>query len=213
MTSSPAPTSLMDRRRDHVATDIRRIALRLFDEHGFEHVSVQDVAEAAGMSARTFFRYFASKDDILLDYQRHLQRRLCDAVRARPSDEGAVTALQQAYIATSTVAPRDHPDVVQRARVLAAAPALRARARGEEASGLDEVTDLLAARMGLDPRKDPRPAILAAAMAAAATTAWDHWLARGGAGDPSRRVAAALDLLARGVAELDALRPRRRTTV
>jgi AcrR family transcriptional regulator len=207
--TAPAVPSLIGRRRDHVAGDIRRIALHLFDERGFEQVSVQDVAEAAGMSARTFFRYFASKDDILLDYQRRLQRRLCEAVRVRPPDEGAVTALRQAYIATSSVAPRDHADVVQRARVLAAAPALRARARGAEASGLDEVAGLLAARMGVDPRKDLRPSVLAAAMAAAATTAWDDWLEHGGAGDPSRRVAAALDLLIKGVVELDELRPRR----
>jgi AcrR family transcriptional regulator len=205
-------TSLIDRRRDHVSKDIRHIAMRLFDEHGFEQVSVQDVAEAAGMSARTFFRYFASKDDILLDYQRLLLGRLCDALRARPADEGAVTALRQAYIATSTVAPQDHADVVQRARVLAAAPALRARARGEEASGQGEVADLVADRMGVDRRKDSRPSIVTAALAAAATAAWDDWLARGGVGDPSRRVAAAIDLIADGVAALDELRPRRRAT-
>jgi AcrR family transcriptional regulator len=201
-----APVRLADRRRDLVARDIRRTALALFDERGFEAVWVRDIADAVGMSARTFFRYFASKDDILLDYQRHLQDRLCAALRGRPADEGAVTALRNAFIATSTVAPEDHDAVVARARVLAAAPALRARAQGERASGSREIACLLAERMGVDPTADQRPLVAAAAMSAAAVAAWDHWLASGGTGDPSRAISAALELITEGVGELDAYR-------
>jgi AcrR family transcriptional regulator len=198
-----APARLADRRRDLVARDIRRTAITLFAERGFDAVSVQDIADAVGMSARTFFRYFASKDDILLDYERSLEDRLCAALRARPAAEGAVTALRAAYIETSTVAPELHDAVVARARVLLAAPALRARAHGEWTFGSREVARLLADRMGLDPATDQRPLVIAAAMSAAAVMAWDHWLENGAAGDPSQSIAAALDLITRGVAELD----------
>jgi AcrR family transcriptional regulator len=198
-----ASSRLIERRRDHVARDIRKTALALFDERGFDAVSVQDIADAAGMSARTFFRYFASKDDILLDYQRHLQRRLCEALRARPAAEGAVTALRNAFIETSTVGPDDHDAVVARARVLAAAPALLARAQGERAVGSHEIARLLAQRMGADPATDQRPLVLAAAMSAAAVAAWDHWLERGGSGDPGRMIAAALELVTSGADVLD----------
>lgn len=198
-----APARLADRRRDLVARDIRRTALALFDQRGFDAVSVADIAKAVGMSARTFFRYFASKDDILLDYERYLQGRLCAALAGRPACEGPVTALRNAYVATSTVAPEDHAAVVARARVLAAAPGLRARAHGEWTFRSREVARLLADRMGVNPAADRRPTVLAAAMSAAAVTAWDHWLECGGTGDPSRAVAAALDLIARGVVEID----------
>jgi AcrR family transcriptional regulator len=202
-----APVRLADRRRDLVARDIRRTALALFDERGFDAVSVQDIADAVGMSARTFFRYFASKDDILLDYQRHLDDRLCAALRARPAGEGPVAALRAAFIATSTVAPEDHDAVVARARVLAAAPGLRARAQGERAFASQEIARLLAARMGVDPAADQRPLVIAAAMLAAAVAAWDHWLEHGGTGDPSRAIASALDLIAAGLQQLDQVRP------
>lgn len=210
-----APARLADRRRDLVARDIRRTAITLFAERGFDAVSVQDIAAAMGMSARTFFRYFASKDDILLDYERSLQDRLCAALRARPDTEGPVTALRAAYIVTSTVTPELHDDVVARAQVLLAAPALRARAHGEWTFGSRAVARLLADRMGLDPVTDYRPLVIAAAMSAAAVTAWDHWLENGAAGDPSQAIAAALDLVTRGVAEFDHIgpaesRPRRR---
>jgi len=197
------PGRLADRRRDLVARDIRKTALGLFDERGFGAVSVQDIADAVGMSARTFFRYFASKDDILLDYERHLQARLCAALRARPASEGAVTALRNAYITTSTVAREDHDAVVARARVLAAAPGLRARVHGEWMFRSREVAGLLADRLGVDAAADPRPLVIAAAMSAAAAAAWDYWLERGGTADPGRAIGAALDLLAGGVAAVD----------
>jgi AcrR family transcriptional regulator len=209
-----APSRLADRRRDLIARDIRRVALTLFAERGFAAVSVQEIADAAGMSARTFFRYFASKDDILLDYERHLQARLQAALRARPPGEGAVTALRNAYIATSTVAPEEHDAVVARARMLAAVPALRARANGERAHGSRDVAGLLADRMGLDDGRtvgrdaaDQRALVIAAAMSAAAVTAWDCWLEAGATDDPSADIAAALDLLVHGLAELDHIRP------
>ena len=204
-----APPRLAGRRRDLIARDIRRTALALFDERGFEAVSVRDIADAVGMSARTFFRYFASKDDILLDYERSLQDRLCGALRARPADEGAVTALRAAFIATSTVAPEQHDAVVARARVLAAAPALRARAHGEWTYGSHDVARLLADRMDVDTASDQRPLVVAAAMSAVAVVAWDHWLERGGTGDPSRVIASALDLVMQGVEELDHIGPGR----
>jgi AcrR family transcriptional regulator len=202
---------LADRRRDHVAADIRRTAMALFDARGFDEVSVQDIADAAGMSARTFFRYFASKDDVLLDYQRHLQERLCQALRERPVDEDAVTALRAAYVETSSVAPGDHDAVVQRARVLAGARTLRARAQGERAIATEEVARLLAVRMRVDGSVDPRPLVVAAAMSGAAVAGWDHWLEAGGAGDPGEAVEAALDLVINGLNGAVPASRRRRT--
>lgn len=202
--------TFVERRRDHVAADIRRIALELFDERGFDEVSVQDIAASAGMSSRTFFRYFASKDDVLLDYQRGLQARLLKALRDRPAGEPAVAALRNAFVETSTVNPEEHDAVVQRARVLAAAPTLRARAHGERAGEHAALGELLAARLALTDASDSLPIIVAAAMSAAAVAAWDDWVSKGGDGNPGEAIGAALDLLTRGLHELDMAPPRRK---
>ena len=197
----PAPTALQHR-RNATARAIERTALGLFARRGFDAVSVDDVAAAAGISQRTFFRYFGSKDDVLLGYQRRIDERLVAALRARPAGEGAVTALRNAYLETSTVAPADRADVIVRARVLADAPGLHARSRGEQAAGTAIVAGLLADRMGAD-AVDLRPVTVAAAMNAVARSAWDRWVAGGGATDPAAHIGAALALLESGLAPLD----------
>jgi AcrR family transcriptional regulator len=200
-----SPSAVQDR-RDAVSRTIQRAALALFTRHGFDAVSVDDVAAAAGISQRTFFRYFGSKDDVLLDYQRRLDERLLAALRARPATEGAVTALRNAFLETSAVAPPDHADVLLRARALADAPGLRARSRGEQVAGAAALAEVLAERMGTRPT-DRRPVTVAAAMSAVARAAWDQWVAGGGADDPAEEIGQALALVEQGLDSLNRLRP------
>src|ERR1700757_2546143 len=102
--------SLQAARRQDTASEIARVAIRLFAARGFDAVTVDEIATEVGISARTFFRYFGSKEDVVLQFQRRLNERLIDAFEAQPADEGAVTALRNAYISTSTVAPEDREE-------------------------------------------------------------------------------------------------------
>jgi AcrR family transcriptional regulator len=204
--TTAVPPNAVARRRDATARSIARAALDLFARRGFDNVSVNDVAAAVGLSERTFFRYFSSKDDVLLDYQRRLDDRLVAALRARPVTEGPVTALRNAFLETSTVAPQDRAEVLLRARVLAEAPLLRMRSQGEQAAGAAMVAALLAARMGMD-ADDCRPITVAAAVSAVARAAWDRWVRTGGTGDPADEIAQALALVEDGLGDLDRLRP------
>jgi len=192
---------LADRRRRLVRADIARVAMALFAERGFGAVTVDDVAAAAGISPRTFFRYFAAKDDVVLEYDQRLRRRLIDAVSSRPPGEGAVTALRTAYVETAHVAPAERARVVQLGRVLAGAPALRAAAHGALAEPDDALLGVVASRMRLPP-SDPRPRTVVVAMAAVAAAEWAAWVADP-RGDPARRIADALALVERGLAALD----------
>ena len=126
----------VERRRRLLRDDIGRIAIDMFAKRGFDAVTVDDIAEAADISQRTFFRYFASKDSIVLDFARRVDRRLVEAFDARPTSESAVEALRNAYIATSHVEPEHRQRIVQIARVLALTPKLEAMAHGEDARAI-----------------------------------------------------------------------------
>ena len=154
--------TLVERRRRLLRSDIGSIAIRLFAERGFDAVTINDIADAAGTSPRTFFRYFATKDEVVLDYERYLLDRLGAALDGARPTEGPVTALREAFKVTSHV----EPDA--RARVLADRAILRARAfaRGRAHDRITESTPLIAAiaaRMGVDD-DDPRPRTTVAAI-------------------------------------------------
>lgn len=194
--------TLVERRRRLLRADIGRIAIDLFAEHGFDAVTVDDIAAAAGISQRTFFRYFASKDAIVLDLRHRVDRRLLEAVDARPAGEGAMTALRHAYTTTSHVEPGDRARVVQLARILARTPELQTRAQGEDVSDNDELAARVANRMGV-PRSDRRARVLTTAVTAVVGAEFQRWADAGGRGDPSEAIAAALDLLEAGFASID----------
>jgi AcrR family transcriptional regulator len=197
-----AAEPLVDRRRRLVRADIARVAIGLFAARGFDAVTVDDIAAAAGISQRTFFRYFATKDEVVLDYERRLLDRLVDAVAARPAGEGPVTALRHAYLATAHVEPVDRERVVQLGRILGAAPDLRATAHGARTAPNDALVAAVAQRMGL-PAVDPRPRAVVAAMTSVAAAEWQAWVDDGGHGDPAERIGAALALVEDGLAALD----------
>jgi AcrR family transcriptional regulator len=196
--------TLVERRRRLLRDEIGMIAVDLFASRGFEEVTVDDIAETAGTSPRTVFRYFASKDEIVLYLARRLDERLVAALESRPAREGAATALRNAYCSTSHVTPGDRQRVLQLARVLAETPTLRASAHGERVDANDELLTHLAGRMGLT-ADDPRVRVLATSMAAVATVEFHRWADAGGRGDPSVAIGSALGLLESGLADLDDL--------
>ncbi|MET0197228.1 MAG: TetR family transcriptional regulator [Rhodococcus fascians] len=194
--------TLLDRRRRLLRDEIGQIAVGLFASRGFDVVTVDDIAEATGTSQRTFFRYFASKDDVVLDLARRLEKRLVAALDDRPQTEGATAALRNAYCSTSHVPPGERDRVRQVATVLSQAPALSARAHGLYVNENPELLSRLAQRMGLQD-DDRRVRVLATSTAAVANVEFHRWAAAGGSGDPSEAIGAALAVLEAGLAVLD----------
>jgi AcrR family transcriptional regulator len=205
--ASPTPMvlRLADHRRRMAMSEITEVALGLFARRSFAEVTVDDIAAAAGISQRTFFRYFASKDDLLLQFRRRLDDRLQHALENRPPEEGAVTALRRAYVITSTVPDAQRERTLRIGRILAASPTLRA---GPDSSSAPEgLVAGVAERMGVNPSTDDRPAVIVAAMRGAAGAAFERWVAEGGRRDASTRIDAALMLVADGLETLDQVRP------
>jgi len=208
---SAAPVEgLRERHRRRTAAELEEAALALFTEKGFDAVTIDDIAAAADVSRRTFFRYFASKEDVILSDHPKRLGELQVALDRRPDDEPALTALRHAILSLADRFEEQRDHMLRRFRLVTTTPALEARSLCLQRNWETSVTAMLAERMGVDPAKDLRPGVVAATTMAAMRVATVNWLAGGGQGDLPAIVAASLDLLDGGLQAAAAPPPRRR---
>ncbi|GBE68079.1 hypothetical protein MFM001_45410 [Mycobacterium sp. MFM001] len=167
------PLSLRDRQRAQVRDEIRLAAYRLFAEHGFDNVTTEQIAAAAGVSPSTFFRHIASKEELLLHQVRRGWEAIASLLEERPSAEPSDVALARA-IEARTAAFQDDDTEQWRTAILAATGLLdKATMAPEDKSRLVKLT---AARMRTDPEQDIRPALLVHLAFAAADFAFQQWV-------------------------------------
>ncbi|KOX53113.1 MULTISPECIES: TetR family transcriptional regulator [Streptomyces] len=190
-TSAPpetAPTAsrpgLRELKKQRTRDLLLRSALELFTERGYEETTVDDVAEAADVSQRTFFRYFASKEDAAFFAARLAEARFVDAVHARPPEEAPLDALRQALAASWDTIGEAVEQVVPLElhmrfyRVIESTPALLA-AHLRRATELEErIARVVADREGLDIDRDPRPRVVVAVFGAVMRVTERIWSGR-----------------------------------
>lgn len=151
-------------------------ALKLMGSQGFEETTIDQIAAVAGVSRRTFFRYFPSKEDVIIESVDEMGALLPERVRSRPPAEPPLAALRAAldiFVETYAVHGAKALRVVT---TTLASPALMARYLERQTHWKADVTVELAARMRVD-AEDLRPALaVAVAFAAfdAAVTSWAH---------------------------------------
>ncbi|MFI1168892.1 TetR/AcrR family transcriptional regulator [Streptomyces sp. NPDC020801] len=92
---------LRERKKDQTRRQLRDCAARLFAEQGFAATTVADIAACANVSTRTFFRYFDSKEDLLLPDGVELFAAVEDALAQRPADEAPLDAVYHALLAAT----------------------------------------------------------------------------------------------------------------
>ncbi|GGD43017.1 TetR family transcriptional regulator [Microbacterium faecale] len=126
MTES-APTDLRERTRRVVRQQISETATQLFIEHGFAATTIEQIAEAAGVSRRSFFRYFPSKEDVILGELVERGPLVADALAARPEDEPPWDALRAALLSLRQSRAQDDRAELEIGRMLYETPTLRAR--------------------------------------------------------------------------------------
>jgi AcrR family transcriptional regulator len=216
MTREPAAPveGLRERHRKRTAADLEAAALDLFTERGFDAVTIDDIAAAADVSRRTFFRYYGSKEDVILsDHPKRLDE-LQAALDRRPADEPALAALRHAIMSLADSYEEQREHMVRRFTLMAETPALVARSLCLQRNWETAVTEMLAARMDVDPAEDLRPGVVAATTMAAMRVATANWLAGGGKRELPGIVATALDLLDGGLqaAATPPAEPRRRAS-
>jgi AcrR family transcriptional regulator len=91
------PLPVRERTRRAVRGELTELAKDLFVEKGYDETTIDDLATAAGMSKRTFFRYFASKEELVMGKYEVLGEQLAEDLAARPADEPIWASLRQMF--------------------------------------------------------------------------------------------------------------------
>jgi mycofactocin system transcriptional regulator len=155
---------------------VERAALDLFTRRGFEKVTSDEVADVAGISRRTFFRYFPTKADAVWgDFAGHvarLEHRLSAAEPARP----VLSSVCAAYVEVNDYPEVELPLLRERMQLILTEPALLAHSQLRFAEVDRVVAGYVSARTGDSPTAVV-PRLVAATTRAAATTAFQAWLA------------------------------------
>lgn len=168
-------------RREQKKRDTRRAirdaALDLALENGLESLTVETIAQTAGVSPRTFFNYFASKEDALVTQAAEGAEQVCELLLERPSEEPPLEALRHAVIHSDYFGadPVNRDRVLARQRLTQGHPALMAHHLGKIAMVERTFADALAKRMSVDPEDDMTPELLAAVAMSAIRVAVRQW--------------------------------------
>lgn len=176
--------SLRERTRLAVHADITTAAMRLFAERGFEATTVEQIAEAVGISRRSFFRYFGNKEDIVLGDLIAVGESVRVALEARPPEESAWQALRAAF--RTLRGPGSSPEKeLATATMYHDVPSLRAAHLVKHLKWQDllapDIERRLGRRAGTGP--DPRARAVIAAALACLDTAVEAWRESGGTAD------------------------------
>jgi mycofactocin system transcriptional regulator len=164
--------------RAGVRTRVEQAALDLFTLEGFERVTIDDVAAAAGISRRTFFRYFATKADAVWgDFAAHVAR-LEQLLAAAAPDQPVLASVCAAYVEVNDYADAELPLLRERMQLILTEPALLAHSQLRYADVDRVVAEHVARRTGTSPAALV-PRLVAVSTRAAATTAFELWLADG----------------------------------
>lgn len=145
-TGEPTP-GLRERTRRAVHREIAEVGMALFLEHGFEETTIDQIAEAAGISRRSFFRYFATKEDVVLGDMVERGHRIGAELAARPPGEEPWTAVRAALLALRDEGPADPAADLGVARMMHRAPSLRTRSLEKHLSWQEILVPELARRL------------------------------------------------------------------
>jgi AcrR family transcriptional regulator len=171
--AAPGRPGLRERKKARTRAAIREHALRLFREQGYDATTVEQIAEAAEVSPSTFFRYFPTKEDVVL--QDDMDLLWLDVFRAQPPDLGPIAAMRTAVrTAFANMAASEFDQLRETMDLTMAIPAVQARMMEEFARTTERIAEAVAERSGKD-ASDFAVKALAGAVVGIAMAAWfDH---------------------------------------
>ncbi|MFE3879392.1 TetR/AcrR family transcriptional regulator [Kitasatospora sp. NPDC059146] len=193
-----APLSLRERKKLKTRQTVRREAYRLFAEQGYENTTVEQIAAAAEVSPSTLFRYFATKEDLVLTDE--YDPAMIAALLARPADEPFLRSCREALIGLiRALLQHERQELLTRMRLVTEVPALRAGLFRTGNSPHELYLSVLTRRAGAEhPTYEMR--VTAAAIGAATAEAVLQWAAQDGREDIADLVDRTFALLESGFA-------------
>ncbi|QUW78916.1 TetR family transcriptional regulator [Streptomyces mirabilis] len=173
-------TSTRDIARAAIRAELAQVAFELFRREGFENVTVNDLAAAAGVSRSTFLRYFGTKEDAVLDAVDAQGGRIADALRNRPAGEDDWTALRHALGTVVEHHRQDPAGALALSRLIMKTPALCARSMEKQNGWRPVIAEALAGRAAPSRSSTLGPLVRAAAAVDCLNIAVNHWTASDG---------------------------------
>jgi AcrR family transcriptional regulator len=216
MTVTPAtgpPVSLRERKKLATRRLLRRAALELVAERGLANVTVEDIAEAAEVSPRTFFNYFPSKESVLFGGDPDRAAELREGIAVAAPGGSALDAVRVVLARDSEAMADDlrslggdPADWLRRMKVARTDPHVRAAHAAQMAMIERAIAEGLAARIGTDQETDPYPGVVAAAAVSVVRACLSFWAGSGGATSLGELIDEAFRSLAAGFPENSDLR-------
>jgi len=164
------------RRRVTSRPELEQVAFDLFERQGFEQTTVDDIAAAAGIGRRTFFRYFASKNEVPWgDFDAELAR-MRRRLAATPEDAPLMDAIREAIVDFNKMPAWQWPAHRRRMTFILGVPALQAHSTLRFAAWRQVIADFVAERTGQRP-DDLLPRTIGHAMLGVSVAAYEQWLA------------------------------------
>jgi AcrR family transcriptional regulator len=210
-TTAPAGephASLRERKKLATRRSLRRAALDLVAERGFAHVTVEDIAEAADVSPRTFFNYFGSKEAALFGADPEQIPVLRERIIAQAPGEPALEALRMIMVDHAQAAADELIELggdpagwLRRMKAARTDPHMRAAQAARMSMVERAITEGLAERLGTDPDTDPYPALLAATASGVFRASFTFWAGAGGSAPLGQLVDQGFRALAAGMPE------------
>src|SRR2546430_6822325 len=189
--SSPG---LRERKKQKTRWSIQEHALRLFQEQGYEQTTVDQIAAAAEISPSTFFRYFKTKEDVVIEDE--YDPLLLKLIAAEPSDRPPLAALRHVLRAAfDTMSAEELDKIYQRTKLQLSVPALRMRMLDGFSGNLDMLAGAFATQAGRE-AEEFAVRVFAGAVTGAMLVAILTWVQAGGKGNLG-------DLMDQGLAQLE----------
>lgn len=199
----PETPGLRERKKQRTRRTIEQAALELFETHGFDGTTIDDIAAAAEIAPRTFFHYFPSKEDVVVtDYALRLDA-IVDILREGPGSQTPWRALRAAFLQVAADYESERHQLLRRFRIISTTPSVSARGLQLQAEWEDAVSAAVSNWLEVDPSEAMEPRLLAGAALAAMRASLAHWLATGGHSPLPDHVSRCFDLMESGLGQVD----------
>lgn len=194
------PTGRRERKKLATRNALRAAALELSIEHGVDHVTVEQISDAADVSLRTFFNYFSSKEQAIVSGDSIAVEALLDALADRPDSEPLMDSVRHAVLVLAADIPGR--ERLERLRLVRRTPSLLPHQLAAYEAMERSIAEVIARRTGRDTAHDMYPALVSASVVAALRVAVQHWMMLDATAGPEALAAlidAALDQLSHGL--------------